>query len=202
LVPSFSRSGEGENLALRQQLAILHHMAPRARLRRADRAFRVSLARVWDLWRSAPHSGQAGDRPPGGLPPRRHRASLHVAGSGWRLRRRIPAGRPGDRYPGDPRRTTVSLAEPLGRESHRIDPARMPGPLDHPRRTAPKKHSDPAGHGAPVTGSHRGFSRGRRSASPLHSRGLSPLFKMTDGLDSRGKGAPALVPVDPLRRDS
>ena len=42
-----------ENLALRQQLAILRHKAPRPRLRRADRAFWVSLARVWDQWRSA-----------------------------------------------------------------------------------------------------------------------------------------------------
>ncbi len=41
-----------ENLALRQQLAILHHKAPRPRLRRAERAFWVSLARVWDQWRS------------------------------------------------------------------------------------------------------------------------------------------------------
>jgi len=42
-----------ENLALRQQLAILRHKAPRPRLRRADRAFWVSLARVWNQWRSA-----------------------------------------------------------------------------------------------------------------------------------------------------
>ena len=42
-----------ENLALRQQLAILRHKAPRPRLRRADRAFWVTLARVWDQWRSA-----------------------------------------------------------------------------------------------------------------------------------------------------
>ena len=42
-----------ENLALRQQLAILSHKAPRRRLRRADRAFWVSLTRVWDQWRSA-----------------------------------------------------------------------------------------------------------------------------------------------------
>jgi transposase InsO family protein len=42
-----------ENLALRQQLAILRHKAPRPRLRRADRAFWVSLARIWEDWRSA-----------------------------------------------------------------------------------------------------------------------------------------------------
>jgi transposase InsO family protein len=42
-----------ENLALRQQLAILRHKAPRPRLHQADRAFWVSLARVWDQWRSA-----------------------------------------------------------------------------------------------------------------------------------------------------
>jgi putative transposase len=42
-----------ENLALRQQLAILHLKAPRPKLRRADRVFWVSLARVWDQWRSA-----------------------------------------------------------------------------------------------------------------------------------------------------
>ncbi len=42
-----------ENLALRQQLALLHRKSPRPRLRRADRAFWLSLARVWDQWRSA-----------------------------------------------------------------------------------------------------------------------------------------------------
>jgi len=42
-----------ENLALRQQLAILRHKAPRPSFRRADRAFWVSLARAWDQWRSA-----------------------------------------------------------------------------------------------------------------------------------------------------
>src|SRR6266704_1624793 len=42
-----------ENLALRQQLAILLHRDPRPRLRRADRAFWISLARVWDQWRAA-----------------------------------------------------------------------------------------------------------------------------------------------------
>ncbi len=42
-----------ENLALRQQLAILHYKAPRPRLRDVDRAFWVSLARVCDQWRSA-----------------------------------------------------------------------------------------------------------------------------------------------------
>jgi hypothetical protein len=41
-----------ENLAFRQQLAILRHKAPRPRLRRADRAFWVSLARIWEDWRS------------------------------------------------------------------------------------------------------------------------------------------------------
>jgi transposase InsO family protein len=42
-----------ENLALRQQLAILRHKAPRPRLRHAERAFWVTLARVWQQWRSA-----------------------------------------------------------------------------------------------------------------------------------------------------
>src|SRR3989441_7833684 len=42
-----------ENLALRQQLAVLHRKSPRPRLHRADRAFWVSLAGVWDQWRSA-----------------------------------------------------------------------------------------------------------------------------------------------------
>ena len=35
-----------ENLALRQQLAVLHRKAPRPSLRRADRVLWVSLARV------------------------------------------------------------------------------------------------------------------------------------------------------------
>ena len=42
-----------KNLALRQQLAAVHRKAKRPRLRTVDRAFWVSLARVWDEWRSA-----------------------------------------------------------------------------------------------------------------------------------------------------
>ncbi len=42
-----------ENLALSQQLAVLHRKAPRPRLRRTDRTFWVNMARVWDQWRSA-----------------------------------------------------------------------------------------------------------------------------------------------------
>ncbi len=42
-----------ENLDLRQQLAVLRHRRPRPRLRRADRRFWVTMARVWDQWRSA-----------------------------------------------------------------------------------------------------------------------------------------------------
>ena len=42
-----------ENLALRQQLAILRRKVVRPRLRQAERAFWVNLARVWDQWRSA-----------------------------------------------------------------------------------------------------------------------------------------------------
>ena len=42
-----------ENLALRQRLAVLRHKAPRANLRRTDRAFWVSLVRIWEQWRSA-----------------------------------------------------------------------------------------------------------------------------------------------------
>ncbi len=42
-----------ENLALRQQLAILRRKIVRPRLRHAERALLVSLARVWDRWHSA-----------------------------------------------------------------------------------------------------------------------------------------------------
>jgi putative transposase len=42
-----------ENLALRQQLAVLRRQAKRATLSRADRAFWVVLARVWPEWRTA-----------------------------------------------------------------------------------------------------------------------------------------------------
>ncbi len=42
-----------ENLALRQQVAILRRKVVRPRLRRADGVFWLSLARVWDEWRSA-----------------------------------------------------------------------------------------------------------------------------------------------------
>jgi hypothetical protein len=41
-----------ENLALRQQLAVLHRSVKRPRLRRLDRIFWVWLRRVWQGWRS------------------------------------------------------------------------------------------------------------------------------------------------------
>jgi transposase InsO family protein len=42
-----------ENLALRQQLAILQHTTPRPRLRTFDRAFWVVLSRTWSRWAEA-----------------------------------------------------------------------------------------------------------------------------------------------------
>jgi hypothetical protein len=42
-----------ENLALRQQLAILHRKAKRPRLTMADRVFWVTLSAIWRGWRSA-----------------------------------------------------------------------------------------------------------------------------------------------------
>ena len=41
-----------ENLALRQQLAVLHQSAKRPRLRQRDRVFWVWLSRLWKNWRS------------------------------------------------------------------------------------------------------------------------------------------------------
>ena len=42
-----------ENLALRQQLAVLRQSVKRPRLRRRDRLFWVWLSRIWHDWRSA-----------------------------------------------------------------------------------------------------------------------------------------------------
>ena len=42
-----------ENLALRQQLAVLQRSVKRPRLRRRDRFFWVLLSRIWSNWRSA-----------------------------------------------------------------------------------------------------------------------------------------------------
>jgi putative transposase len=42
-----------ENLALRQQLAILHRTTKRPKLSKADRAFWVILSRLWSGWQSA-----------------------------------------------------------------------------------------------------------------------------------------------------
>ena len=42
-----------ENLALRQQLAVLQRSVRRPRLRRRDRVFWVVLSRIWSNWRSA-----------------------------------------------------------------------------------------------------------------------------------------------------
>ena len=40
-----------ENLALRQQLAILNRKGPRRRMRQKDRLFWACLSRVWQRWR-------------------------------------------------------------------------------------------------------------------------------------------------------
>jgi len=42
-----------ENLALRQQLAVLQRPAPRPRLRRSDRLFWVLLSQLWRGWADA-----------------------------------------------------------------------------------------------------------------------------------------------------
>jgi len=42
-----------ENLALRQQLVVLHQSAKRPRLRQSDRVFWIWLSRLWKEWRSA-----------------------------------------------------------------------------------------------------------------------------------------------------
>jgi transposase InsO family protein len=42
-----------ENLALRQQLAILHRKTKRPKLTKADRAFWVALSRLWPDWQNA-----------------------------------------------------------------------------------------------------------------------------------------------------
>jgi transposase InsO family protein len=42
-----------ENLALRQQLAVLHRQRPRAQITAGDRAFWVALRRVWSRWADA-----------------------------------------------------------------------------------------------------------------------------------------------------
>jgi len=48
-----------ENLALRQQLAVLKHAHPRPRLTDVDRAFWIHLSKIWRGWRSALHVVQA-----------------------------------------------------------------------------------------------------------------------------------------------
>ena len=44
-----------ENLALRQQLAILRRRVPRPKLRLLDRLFWVALSRLWPRWREVLH---------------------------------------------------------------------------------------------------------------------------------------------------
>ena len=60
LLGSFLKSGHEnqtelalENLALRQQLAILKRNRPHARLRRRDRLFWACLSSVWQRWRES-----------------------------------------------------------------------------------------------------------------------------------------------------
>jgi transposase InsO family protein len=53
LLPSKVRDIALENLALRQQLAVMKRQCPRPRLRKADRLFWVWLSRIWPKWRKA-----------------------------------------------------------------------------------------------------------------------------------------------------
>ena len=51
-----------ENLALRQQLAVMKRQCPRPRLRATDRWFWVWLLRTWPNWRKAFAPGETRDR--------------------------------------------------------------------------------------------------------------------------------------------
>src|SRR5215472_16279833 len=53
LLPGSVREIALENLALRQQLAVMKRQCPRPRLRRVDRVFWVWLSRVWRNWQRA-----------------------------------------------------------------------------------------------------------------------------------------------------
>jgi putative transposase len=53
LLPRGVREVALENLALRQQLAVMKRRRPRPRLQIADRIFWVWLSTVWSLWRQA-----------------------------------------------------------------------------------------------------------------------------------------------------
>ena len=53
-----------ENLALRQQLAVLTRQRSRARTKPADRLFWSWLSRYWDGWRSRARDRAAGDGRP------------------------------------------------------------------------------------------------------------------------------------------
>ena len=53
LSPRHVREVALENLALRQQLAVMKRQYPRPRLRKADRLFWVWLSRIWPNWRKA-----------------------------------------------------------------------------------------------------------------------------------------------------
>ena len=44
-----------ENLALRQQLAVIKYQRPRPRLTDADRLFWVVLSRIWSGWQDSLH---------------------------------------------------------------------------------------------------------------------------------------------------
>src|ERR1700730_13609288 len=58
LSPQNAREVALENLALRQQLAVMKRQSPRPRLRRADRLFWVWLSRIWPNWRNALRLGR------------------------------------------------------------------------------------------------------------------------------------------------
>ena len=92
-----------ENLALRQQLAVLHRQSQRPRLKKRDRIFWVWLSRLWSNWRGVLLLVQPD------TVVRWHRQGFKLF---WRWKSRRKPGRP---------RTDVEIRKLIRRMSFRAD---------------------------------------------------------------------------------
>ena len=151
-----------ENLALRQQVAVLKHATPRPKLRPRDRVFWVWLARLWAEWRSVLLIVQPE------TVVRWHREGFRLD---WRWRAQAgPVGRP---------KATREIRDLIGRMAR-----------ENPLWGAPRIAAEQAAEKGPSAALAR--SRGAATYGPSTPRASPCIWTFLSSLPEAGSPAPSV----------